>query len=788
MSKRIVWFIVTLALCAPRSLFCANPALLTERWKARWIGVAEQSGFDYGVYHFRRSFRLASKPDSFLIHVTADNRYQLYVNGERVVWGPARGDLFHWRYETVDLAPHLKAGENLLAAVVWNDGEQAAAAQISNRSAFLLQGDTEREEAVNTDKRWRVAVNPAYQPLPVSFQQVNGYYAAPPGERVDGSAYPWGWEQPGYDDAGWQAAAEFSNGSPRDSVDAPNRWMLVPRPIPLMEEKPERLARVRKALGAEPPEGWLAGRAPLRIPAGREVTLWLDQNYLTTAYPELIVSGGNGARISMRYAEALWIAGTHQKGHRDEVEGKEFKGVEDVFLPDGGERRMYRPLFWRTYRYVELKIKTAGEPLTLEDVRGTYTGYPFERKAKFDSDSPELKSILDVGWRTARLCAHESYMDCPYYEHLQYVGDTRIQALVSVYNAGDARLMRNAIEQINSSRTPEGLTYSRAPSELQQYIPPFSLWWIGMVHDYWTYVADAEFVRQMLPGVRAVLSFFERHQKPGGSLARLPWWNYVDWVEGWPRGGPPHTEDGSSAAYDLQLLLGYRWAAEMEEALGEKALAPVYRQHEERLRRMVRERYWDEKRGLYANTPDHGTFSQHANALAVLAEVPSGTQSKQVMEKTVSEPGLAQASIYFRYYLHRALVKAGLGDRYLEMLDTWRSLLKQGVTTWPEVERAENRSECHAWGASPNVELFRVVLGVDSAAPGFQRVVIRPHLGALQHASGSMPHPNGELSVALRRENGRLKAEVVLPPGVEGEFHWAGEKRALSSGRSTLEF
>jgi hypothetical protein len=39
---------------------------------------------------------------------------------ELVPWGPARGDLLHWRFETVDLSPHLMAGRNILAAVVWN--------------------------------------------------------------------------------------------------------------------------------------------------------------------------------------------------------------------------------------------------------------------------------------------------------------------------------------------------------------------------------------------------------------------------------------------------------------------------------------------------------------------------------------------------------------------------------------------------------------------------------------------------------------------------------------------
>ena len=92
-----------------------------------------------------------------------------------------------------------------------------------------------------------------------------------------------------------------------------------------------------------------------------------------------------------------------------------------------------------------------------------------------------------------------------------------------------------------------------------------------MVHDYWRYTDDPEFVRGMLPGVRAVLAFFERYQQKDGSLRGLPWWNYVDWVQKWPRGTPPMEEGGNSAVLDLQLLLANRYAADLEAALGKPA-------------------------------------------------------------------------------------------------------------------------------------------------------------------------------------------------------------------------
>ena len=769
-----------------------NPELLYKPWSARWIATPGAPPNGYGVYHFRRAFELASAPASFVVHVTGDNRYQLFVNGRRVTEGPARGDLAHWRYETVDLARLLRPGKNVLAAVVWNFGEYAPEAQISNRAGFLLQGDTEAERIVDTGPDWKCARDEAYQPLPVGGE-INDYYVAGPGERVSAASYPWGWEQSDFDDSRWQQASAGERGMPHDVWDNRARaawdlgnisWLLVPRSIPLMEETPVRLARVRQSGGAAVPASFPAARAPFQIPAHARARLLLDQNYLTTAYPELTVSGGSGANVTLRYAEALWLPGKHEKGNRDEVEGREFRGTRDLFVADGGARRTFRPLWWRTYRFVELSVETADEPLTVEDLRGFQTGYPFVRRARFDADSEELQRILDVGWRTARACAHETYMDCPFYEQLQYAGDTRVQALVSLYMTGDGRLARNAIESLDDSRNSEGVTFSRYPTRTPQFIAPFSLWWVGMLHDYWMYTDDPAFVRRMLPGVRGVLTFFAARQQRDGHLGRVPWWNFVDWTKEWPAGVPPAEDDGASAPLDLQLLLAYGWAAEMEDALGAKTQAAQYRQQETTLRAAVRRLYWDSARQLFADAPRKERFSQQTNALAILAGVTEGEEARAVMRRTLADTSLTQASVYFRYYLNAALNKSGEGDRYLEQLGPWRWMLGQGLTTWSEIADPATRSDCHAWGASPNFELFRTVLGVDSSAPGFARVRIRPFLGRLTHVSGAIPHPKGEVGVRLVRDGGKLSAEISLPEGVTGEFIWRGVRRPLPSGRS----
>ncbi len=379
---------------------------LRRVWSAHWIRVPGTSATEFGIYHFRRAFDLATRPERFVVHASADNRYQLFANGRRVASGPARGDLFHWRYETVDLAPYLEAGRNVLAAVVWNFGEMAPEAQVTFETGFLLDGDGAAERVADSGPEWKCARNAAYAPSEVSYGSVRGYFVVGPAERVEAAAYPWGWETPGFDDAAWKQAEVIGPAAGREAQDVHSRWMLVPRNIPLEEERPERLQTLRLVSGVARPARFPAAREAVSIPAGTKATLLLDQGYLTTAYPELVVSGGRGATVRIGYAESMFEPqrpGTRglEKGNRNEVEGKRFIGYSDEFLPDGGAGRAFRPLWWRTYRYMQLEIETRGEALThrrsARHLRGLSVRPPRALRIGFARDRPHAGRGLAHG-------------------------------------------------------------------------------------------------------------------------------------------------------------------------------------------------------------------------------------------------------------------------------------------------------------------------------------------------------------------------------------------------------
>ena len=216
----------------------------------------------------------------------------------------------------------------------------------------------------------------------------------------------------------------------------------------------------------------------------------------------------------------------------------------------------------------------------------------------------------------------------------------------------------------------------------------------------------------------------------------------------------PIGKDGFSAALDLQLLWAYQLAAELENNLGMKEYAKQYQTAAAQLKQTIQKKYWDNTKNLFADTDDKDVFSQHTNSLAILTGLMKDADATALAKKIISDKDLTQATIYFKYYLHQALTKAGLGNDYLNWLSIWKQNLAMGMTTWAEMSDINNtRSDCHAWGASPNIELYSIVLGIDSDAPGFKKVKIIPHLGSLTHASGKIPHPNGEISVNYEKSD-----------------------------------
>lgn len=742
--------------------------------KEGWVTVPNSAPNDYGVYLFRKDVKLAVINKPLRVLVSGDNRYKLFVNGTIASIGPARSDLQHWNCEEVDLAPFLHQGDNVIAAVVWNAGSDRPVADMTYRTAFLITAVDSSANVFKTDNQWLCRQDNGYSPVAV---RVPGYYAAGPGERVDMHRQISDFNDLGADLSQWEHAkiiAGVNRVGQSGAYGTYPGWMIRESPLPQRELSLQRIPNLH---------------LPLTIPANSKRQVILDNKTLTNAYLTLLISQGENSKIAVGYAEALY-GKNFVKGNRNDIKDKQFYGRTDTVISNGKENQQFTSLSWRTYRYIVLNITTGSSPLTINDIYGTFTGFPFKLQASLDTKDKQLLQIFNTGWHTARLCAIETYMDCPYYEQLQYFGDARIQALVSLYMTGDDRLVKNYFDMADWSRNAEGVTQSRYPSSLAQWIQPYALHYIYALHDYMMYGGDMDFLKDKLMSERTIIDYFRHYLTADGRVKDLPGWNFTDWVDhrdGWEDGVAMPGNDGCNSVMDLQLLYAYQMAADLERNIGMKSLADLYTQYANSLKRTIRKKYWRQNDGLFSDIANGERFSQHANALAILTGVTEGEEATAMAEKIEKDSTLAPASIYFKFYTHQAMTKAGLGNNYLSWLGKWRENLKLGLTTWAETsDVASARSDCHAWGASPNVEFFRTVLGIESAAPQFREVVITPHLGDIKAIGGKMPTPNGMIEVNYQRKGDKLNATVALPEYTHGTFVWKSKHITLKEGKSNI--
>lgn len=311
-----------------RKLIDANP-FAGERpdrhkhWPINWIGELQPFDGTPRITAFRKRFEVPAQA-SARIHVSADERYELYLDGMRIGRGPERGDRSNWFFETYDL--QLAAGRHTLVALTWWLGSDAPFAQMTVRHGLLVAAEDSFREALTTGAAaWEC-------------KRLSGYSMLPTGQawgcgaklRIDGARYDWGWERGA--GRGWKPVIPIGPAITLATGDEARIWRLRPALLPAMTEEPVRAAKIRLVSDAvefpfhddeykpQPPvrssdnlvgefEPWnrvLDGNATVGIGPHtcRRILIDLDNYYC--ARPQLVVSGGRGALIRVSWAESLY--------------------------------------------------------------------------------------------------------------------------------------------------------------------------------------------------------------------------------------------------------------------------------------------------------------------------------------------------------------------------------------------------------------------------------------------------------------------------------------------------
>ena len=743
------------------------------------------------LLRFRKSFTAGAAP--LRIHVSADERFELFLDGTRIARGPDRSDVEHWCYATYEI--QLAPGQHQLEALVWSIGPFAPVAQLTWRGGFVLKAEDHYDRQLTTGKAsWDVARIEGIELTTPHLRQMFGV-----GAELTARGCGAQWQQ------GTFVKAKVIRGPVHTTPygDSKPGWKLFPTTLPDQLDREVHTGRavalgngrlikdeVVRAEQAQHPDltKWqalIAGHGAMVVPPDTELFLLWDLDDYFCAYPLCEVSGGAGAKLEWSWAESLFQPKTNLKGNRGEFIGKYFQGMTDTFLPTGGAHRKFTTLWWRAGRWCLLNVKTAAEPLTIHQLVLNENRYPHENEGAFDGGDAELAGVIKLAVRGIQMCTHETYMDCPYYEQLMYDGDTRLELLTTTTLTRDDRLVKRAIELFDYSRRNWGFVNERYPAYEPQHSPTFSMIWALMVADYARWHNDREFVRARAIGLRSMLEHFEPYVNADGLLENLPGWPFMDWVPGWHIGDAPDGR-GLSAVNNLLYIYALQNSAEVEDGLGEPLLAQRLRQKAARAADAVKAKFWNEQRGLIADTVTHKDFSEHAQCLALLSDTLTGDQAQRCFAQLLTAPDLKRTTIYFSFYLLETWQKFGRGDLIVERMGFWKDLVKQGLKT-PVEEPGNSRSDCHAWGSHPLFHLHASVAGIRPASAGFRTVRIAPLPGPLSKIVSTTPHPDGFIKLDLAFEGTRCHGSVELPAGITGVFAWQGKEQKLVGGSTAID-
>ncbi len=770
-------------------------------WPARWIQPAAVTKPHDAL--FRRRFTLSTLT-RVRVHVSGDERYELRLDGRRVGRGPHRGDPQRWAFETYDLV--LPAGEHTLLAWVSSPGADASLAPSAQRSVdpgFLLSAEGTLGCELNTGSAaWETRLLHGITHVPPTQPTTK---LAGGTVHVDGRAVNWehlagrgdGWQpaEPGaiarYGGSPW---GQFETVRPLVSSNLPSmmeqRFTGSPEvryvgpdacPVDFSSHKSEQAAEWDQLVRQD---------EPLTFPAHTTRVVVIDLHDYVCAYPVLQTDRGRDATIRIDWAEALYIDDNphaHAKDDRNVIDGRYFRGKGDTFILDGRDRT-YAPPWWRCGRYVRVKVQTADEPVEVKGLRLMETRYPLKRTRLPELSDARLQAALPLMRRAVEVCTHETFMDCPYYEQLAYVGDSRLEALVTLALTGDDRPARRCIELFGGSLTHFGLTQARYPSSTPQVIPGFSLWWVAMLHDFAQWVGAREFVARHMPVARCVIETHLGNINPDGLLGPMPGWVFADWADGWKHGVPPGAEHEPHALFNWHLAYTLERMAELEAWVGEPRLAERCRETSQRLGQILRSTFFDASSGLFADDAAHRHFSEHTQCLAVLSGLLDADARRELMHRTRTRDDLTACTIYFSHYKLEALARIGDGHGLQDVLELWRELPERGFVTTPE-QPEPTRSDCHGWGGHPLYHLLANVLGIQPDGLGFERVLIRPCPGSLEHIRGEVATPAGAVHAAIHNTESRREITLCLPPSLGGTIDWQGDRRELPPGfQGTLTF
>ena len=803
-------------------MFCHEAKSISH---AAWIWSPGRVKHPFQAAYFRSSFCVHGKATRGIVKCAADSRYRLWVNGEYIGFGPARGSPSRPYFDRHKI--DLRSGRNTVALLVLHYTEPLPIfAPVRGGVICQVESESGGKILAATGAHWRCLDSEAYSALPGLLFP----------ECWDARLEPEGWQETGFDDAGWVNAVGVGD----ELLCPPNE--LQPRPIPLIREMrivPSRILTSGSCPAASgngahladelagldlsptgnaavtpvllPHMPWPAKGFGVRLDRGRAFAAVLDFGAETLAFPEISVEGPPGILVDFGYSECL-------DNNRVATRWQGLRQSERIVLRDGlTKHRFNQP---RGFRYMLLRMTNRTDSpaaVRIRDVSAHEAIYPCDFRGSFSCSDSLLNDIYETSLRTLNLCMEDAFTDCPWRERSQYIGDFQIESLATYYSQGVCALADKAVAEFAQGSTREGWVPAIFPARNPINVPTWGMRLPIIFWEHYLFSGNAEMLARSYPAVRRQMRWLSQYARKNGLLEKLPGWAFVDWT-------PLDAQNANDAVIQGWYLQALETSAMIAGAVGERADAAVYASTARRLRRTLAEAFWDEKRGAFRRfldgsshrpaTAPEDLVGQHENFLFVLLGIGTARQRDRALNAIAGVTGRympnvgdyqsrylgqwnsgelsvedvlrygdrAQAGNYtteklirigspfWSYYALQGLMASGKTASALEYIRLfWGMMLEFGATAWWEMWDRHS-SHCHGWSTGPAIILPAYVLGIRPRKPGFVEFDFSPQLGDLEWAEGVVPTPHGRIRAKLRCRGDHLEALIEIPPKTKARF------------------
>ncbi len=671
---------------------------------------------------FRKRFTLPANPAPATLHIFADARYMLWINGTYVLRGPNRFDPKRPEYDSLIVTPYLKAGDNIIEVLVYGHVSNGKTMEHGPGLSLRLEGNG---APLVTDATWRASDKTRFRPPIVSWGDI--------GDRVDATFEDGDWLQEGYDDSQWSAAVPVSG----------DNWgAFHTRLTPLLRGKEIPFTITGKTL-------------PFEVTGPATVTLNLQRNAMV--YCVLDFDADKGSRLTIRNLHQY----TARAGRQTYVTFDSF-GSGDL----------------GNVNTVSLTIQVDVGRVKFYGIKVVNLVYPFDIKASFASSDAMLNRFWDVMTYGNAQLSEDGYVDCPW-ERAEWMGgmDHVYDITRTTYAGpgadgkpvyGDSRLMGKMLMDIGQSQFPDGRVKAHHPSDRYDkhgYIEDYSCVWIWDIKQHYDVTGDKAFLSELWPVVKKQIKLFQDSIKANGLINARDFFIFDN---------PYAYQICQGATLNAFLYKALRAAAEMAAVMGEPATADAYNATADKLGNAFNTLLWDGASGTFLGKVG-GAATLHAAVTALYSGVCSQahliTTRKWLLGADTK--GIAYPWIY--NYWFRALYDMDTEAADQQVLTTIRT---QFNNTWNANNPGFVPSEAnnggrnfHTYGAVPAYFFGAYMLGVKAELPLTSKAVrIEPRLGDLQKASGTVVTEFGTVDVSWNRssKDTTLDFSFTIPEGTIG--------------------